>query len=117
MRKTLPQAMERCICPTLLHGKILTPEHPGRGSTFSPPPNALSIRAQGENADIIWLKRCSKRRSALPVTPAPGLPAGPSAGAAGGAAGGYGGGARGGGKTRVKRGFVFPIHLLSVHGR
>ena len=53
--------MERFICPTLLHGKILTPEHPGSGSTFSPPPNALSIRAQGENADIIWLKRCSKK--------------------------------------------------------
>src|SRR5262245_54445656 len=63
MRKTLPQAMERFICPTLLHGKILMPERPGSGSTFSPPPNALSIRAQGKNADIIWLKRCSKRRS------------------------------------------------------
>src|SRR5215510_4024733 len=63
MRKTLPQAMERSICPTLLHGKTLTPARPGSGSTFSRPLNALSIHAQGENADIMDPKRCSKRRS------------------------------------------------------
>jgi len=36
---------------------------PGSGSMFSQPPNALSIHAQGENADIMCPKRCSKRRS------------------------------------------------------
>ena len=46
--------------PYAFAGKILTLERPGSGSTFSPPPNALSIRAQDENADIILLKRCSK---------------------------------------------------------
>jgi len=39
--------------PYALHGKTLTPARPGSGSMFSPPPNALSIHAQGENADII----------------------------------------------------------------
>jgi len=60
MKKTLPQAMEMSICPMLLHGKIHTLERPGSGSTFSQLPNGLSIHAQDENADIIFLKRYSK---------------------------------------------------------
>ena len=58
----LAQAMEMSICPMLLHGKTAMPEHPGSGSTFSQPPNGLSIRAQDENADIICPKPYSKRR-------------------------------------------------------